>query len=232
MEGFILVDKPSGWTSFDLVRFIRSKVAKASNLPAKKVKVGHCGTLDPFATGLMIVLVGKKFTKRSQELLKQDKTYLVSMELDSSSSTGDPEGEIKRCNKPKPPSINSLNKALESFRGDIKQTPPIYSAIKVNGVRAYKLAREDKPVQLEPRTVSIRDIKLLSYNYQQVEFETRVSSGTSIRALVEDIGNSIDRAAYTRELRRTSIGIYSISAAVEVSDINEQTIGGLLKVDL
>ncbi len=233
MEGYLLVDKPSGWTSFDLVHFIRGKVAKASSMPSKKIKVGHSGTLDPFATGLMIILVGRKFTQKANELLKQDKSYSVTMELDSLSTTGDPEGEITRQKTELPqPTNTSIAKALESFKGDIKQTPPIYSAIKVNGVRAYKLAREDKPVELEPRMVSIRDINLLSYSYPDVKFETTVSSGTYIRSLVEDIGSYLDRTAYTKELRRTSIGLYSIDHAVVTADITEQTIGQLLRMDL
>ena len=232
MEGFLLIDKPKGWTSFDVVKYVRTAIARASGLPVKRVKVGHSGTLDPFATGLLILLIGKPYTVRANVLLKQDKSYTVQMVLDTASTTGDPEGVLTSLNGLAPPSEATLSQILDSFQGDSQQTPPIYSAIKVGGVRSYKLARDNKPVELEPRRVTIKNLSLLSYSYPIVEFQTEVSSGTYIRSLVEDIGKAMGRTAYTKQLRRTSIGACSIDQAYSTEQINEQTISKYLVKEL
>jgi tRNA pseudouridine55 synthase len=226
MQGYLLIDKPKNWTSFDVVKRIRSLIAINAQVPARKIKVGHSGTLDPFATGLLIILVGKSYTTQAERLLKQDKSYEVIMELDSSSTTGDSEGKIvkEKSSLKLPPSRDDLLSALTSFHGEIMQTPPIYSAIKINGIRAYKLARENKPVKLEPRKVTIGKVNLVKYDYPLAEFKVDVSSGTYIRSLVEDIGKVMDRCAYTLELRRTRIGLYSIEQAVSLDMLNEQNI--------
>lgn len=230
MEGLLLVDKPAGWTSFDCVAYVRGIVSRSSGVPNKRVKVGHSGTLDPFATGLLILLVGKSYTSQSEILLKLDKSYLATMELGRVSSTGDPEGKITQSNLDAlPPSLEDVNKALEKFTGLIKQIPPSYSAIKVNGVRAYKLARQNLPVQLSPREVNIRSIELIKYTFPLIEINTRVSSGTYIRTLNEDIGAELKTGAYTKELRRLSIGTYSIDMAKSIKEINEQTIASMLE---
>lgn len=233
MEGLLLVDKPAGWTSFDVVKYVRRMVANMEGVPSKRVKVGHSGTLDPFATGLLIVLIGKKYTRQAETLLKKDKLYSVMMILDMSSTTGDSDGELTQTIEDKdPPRPGEVESALNGFLGESWQTPPIFSAIKVNGVRAYKLARENKPVELEPRRVNIKRIKLLDYDYPRISFEVEVSSGTYIRSLVEDIAKKLDRTAYTKELRRLTNGIYSVEDAVLPERLNEQTIGSrLIKTD-
>lgn len=233
MEGFILFDKPKGWTSFKAVSYVRGAIARATNARPKSIKVGHSGTLDPFATGLLILLVGKNYTRRAGELLKQSKIYEVVMELDSSSTTGDPEGSLTVEPTPlKPPSLSELSTAMTSLTGDIMQTPPAFSAIKVNGVRAYKLARENKPVIIAPRMITVHHIELLNYDYPEVTFMAHVSSGTYIRTLVEDIARLMERSAYTKELRRVSIGKYSIDTAINFEAINEQTIESQLRREL
>jgi tRNA pseudouridine55 synthase len=175
-----------------------------------QVKVGHAGTLDPFATGLLLVLIGKDFTRRAEEFSKLDKTYKVTMKLGETSSTGDPEGEISLVNERVPNEIE-VRTALERFVGEIKQTPPIYSAIKVGGQRAYKLARAGKDVKLEARRVTINSLELISYEYPEVRFMAGVSSGTYIRSLVEDVGRELGTGAYANALRRTQIGDFSIN---------------------
>ena len=233
MEGYLLVDKPKDWTSFDVVGFVRRKVANVSGIAPKKIKVGHSGTLDPFATGLLVILVGKAYTKQAVTLLKNDKKYRVNMQLDAVSTTGDPEGIITRNNKPTAaPNIITIKEAMDKMIGEIDQVPPVYSAIKVNGVRAYQLARNNQPVVIEARKVKIHSLNLIAYNYPEVIFETEVSSGTYIRTLVEDLAKTFERTAYTMELRRTSIGKYSISDAVKAEAINEYNIASLLKKDL
>lgn len=223
MEGILLVDKPVGWTSFDVVNYVRKMVAQAEGKKPKHVKVGHSGTLDPFATGLLVLLVGKDYTKRAGEFSKLDKTYDVTMQLGEVSSTGDPEGEIMPVQGPTP-TEEQIKAALGQFHGEIEQTPPAYSAIKVNGQRAYKLARAGKAVALEPRKVKINRLELQHYNHQAVTLVAEVSSGTYIRSLVEDIGQSLGTGAYTSALRRSKVGQFDINNAVEVRNLTIEKI--------
>ncbi|HVX57292.1 MAG TPA: tRNA pseudouridine(55) synthase TruB [Candidatus Saccharimonadales bacterium] len=212
LQGLLLIDKPAGWTSFDVVNYVRRLAAQAEGRRPRQVKVGHTGTLDPFATGLLVLLVGKEYTRRAGELAKLDKTYEVGVCLGASSSTGDPEGEIQTISGTKP-SQTDLQHALERFLGPIQQVPPVYSAIKINGQRAYKLARAGKTVEIEPRQVTINKLELVSYTYPKVKLVADVSSGTYIRSLVGDLGTALGTAAYTTELRRTRIGDFSLQDA-------------------
>lgn len=231
MEGLVAVDKPESWSSFDVVKYVRGIASRALGVSSKKIKVGHSGTLDPAASGLMLILVGKKYTSRAQELTKLDKSYNVTMELGRVSSTGDSEGELRNVSDLRP-TKEEIEGSFVKFRGKISQVPPIYSAIQVNGFRAYKLARAGKAVELNPRCVTIYNIKLLGYSYPIVDFACEVSSGTYVRSLVEDIGESLGCGAYTKTLRRTKIGKYSIESAVPPNKINEQTISDLLSHSL
>lgn len=221
MQGILLVDKPAGWTSFDVVNYVRKIVAQAEGKKPKNVKVGHAGTLDPFATGLLVLLVGKEYTRRAGEFSKLDKTYEVTMRLGQTSSTGDPEGEITDVSDVVP-SREALQQAIEKFTGEIEQVPPAYSAIKVNGQRAYKLARAGKEVVLEPRKVTINSLELIEYHYPEVKLMADVSSGTYIRSLVEDIGQVLDTDAYTKNLRRTAINKFSVQKAVLVEEVKRE----------
>ena len=183
-----MVDKPSGWTSFDVVNYVRKIVATHENKKPKQVKVGHTGTLDPLATGLLVLLLGA-YTKRAPELTKLDKTYEVTMKLGETSTTGDDEGEKARMSEYQPTEAE-IKETLQKFTGELMQTPPAYSAVKVGGQRAYKLARAGKPVEIEPRKVTVYKIELTKYGYPSAEFTAEVSSGTYIRVLVEDIAAS------------------------------------------
>jgi len=255
MDGILLVDKPSGWTSFDVVAKVRgtlrqshSQVVEQSRSRAvkqsrshqviqshsqvvemsfgqrlrdyktdgllttsPKVKVGHTGTLDPLATGLLVILVGN-YTKRAEEYSKLDKTYEVTMRLGQTSTSGDEEGEKTQVSTHRP-TKKELLAAFEQFSGEIMQTPPIFSAIKVNGQRAYKLARAGKEVKLEPRRVKVHSIQLTAYSYPTVKFTAEVSSGTYIRSLVEDIGKQLGTGAYMSALRRTRVGKFRLEDA-------------------
>jgi tRNA pseudouridine55 synthase len=211
MDGLLLIDKPSGWTSFDVVAKIRSQLKRQG---IAKPKVGHTGTLDPLATGLLVITVGS-YCKRAQEFSKLDKTYEVTMQLGQTSTTGDEEGEKTPVSDIQP-SEDEIVKSLQSFTGKIMQTPPIYSAIKVNGQRAYKLARAGKEVRLEPRPVYINEIKLNTYTYPEVTLTANVSSGTYIRSLVEDIGKELSTGAYMSALRRTEVGKFKLKDAYSV----------------
>ncbi|MCL2002189.1 tRNA pseudouridine(55) synthase TruB [Candidatus Saccharibacteria bacterium] len=213
----ILIDKPGQMTSFGVVARVRRVLSEQASALAgakRKVKVGHTGTLDPFATGLLILL-SEKDTKRSDEFLKLDKVYLAELELGASSATGDPEGPIT-ATAPigfTPPSLDQVNAALQHFVGSIKQTPPIYSAIKIDGQRAYALARKGKTPKMPERTIEIHSIALADYAYPKLTIRVHCSSGTYIRTLAEDIGRQLGCGAYLTALRREKIGDYSIQNA-------------------
>ena len=220
MQGLLLIDKPAGWTSFDVVNYVRKIVATAEGKKPKNVKVGHTGTLDPFATGLLVLLVGKEYTKRAGELSKLDKTYEMTMKLGETSSTGDPEGEITPVSDTIP-TQKALETALKQFTGPIQQVPPAFSAIKIDGERAYKLARAGKEVKINPRQVTINRLDLVNYAYPAVKLVADVSSGTYIRTLVEDLGKTLATGAYTTELRRTKVGSYQIEDATGKDELTQ-----------
>ena len=223
MNGVLLVDKPKGWTSFDVVAKIRGLVkqaqsssAKASEgLRPKRPRVGHAGTFDPLATGLLIVLVGDE-CKNQDKYMKLDKTYEVQLKLGETSTTDDGEGEISKISNKIPAKEEVIN-TIESFIGEIKQVPPIYSAIKVDGKRAYKLAREGSKREMKPRLVTIHSITNIEYKYPYVSFTTFVSSGTYIRSLVRDIGGKLSIGAYMSDLRRTKIGDKLVADAYKIN---------------
>lgn len=219
MNGILLIDKPSGWTSFDVVAKVRG-VLKQSGI--NKPKVGHTGTLDPLATGLLVLVVGD-YTKRAQEFSKLDKVYEVSMKLGETSTTADNEGEKTHVSDKKP-SQSSVEAVVNSFIGEIDQTPPKFSAIKIDGQRAYKLARAGKEVKLEPRPVTIYNITAATYAYPEVRFTTKVSSGTYIRTLVEDIGIKLGIGAYMTALRRTQVGEFSLEEAFQIQELDGESI--------
>lgn len=221
MDKILLVNKPVGWTSFDVVAKIRGAI-KASYVkrgikPTKRqLKVGHAGTLDPFASGLLIILLGDA-CKQAGDFLKLDKSYEFQAQLGEKSSTGDTEGDIATISKTEP-SKEQVELAIEKFKGTVSQTPPAYSAIKVNGQRAYKLAREGKEVIIPSRQVVVSELEIYNYNYPVVSARCSVSSGTYIRTLAEDIGESLGVGAYCKALRRTRIGEFRIESAKSVED--------------
>lgn len=219
MNQILLIDKPAGWTSFDVVAKIRS-VIRASYLargekPTKKqLRVGHAGTLDPFATGLLIVLLGDACA-RSNEFLKLDKVYEATVRLGATSTTGDPEGMITK-NGGQRVKKAEITHVLQQLTGEITQVPPAHSAIKINGQRAYKLARAGKPVEMPPRQVTIYNLEMVRYEYPELAIRAHVSSGTYIRTLAEDIGKSLGTGAHCSQLRRTRIGESDIDDALTI----------------
>ena len=226
MDGILLVDKPAGWSSFDVVAKVRGIIKHGTD--RKKPKVGHTGTLDPLATGLMVVVVGT-YCKRAEQFAKFDKTYEVTMQLGQTSTTGDDEGEKTTISTHRP-RLAELEAATEQFMGTISQVPPAFSAIKVNGQRAYKLARAGKQVVLEPRQVTIHGITNLSYHYPEVRFTVSVSSGTYIRSLVEDIGTVLTTGAYVSNLRRIVVGDFILSDAITTDNLDIELIKQHLQV--
>ena len=207
-DGILLINKPAHMTSFGVVARVRRVLSERAG---KKVKVGHTGTLDPFATGLMIIVVGKE-CKNAGSYSKLDKVYEATIRLGETSSTGDPEGEITKINS-LIPSREAIEVTLKSFVGEIRQTPPVYSAIKINGQRAYKLARNGETIEMPSRTVTIYSLELLSYTYPNVIIRVHVSSGTYIRTLAEDIGAQLHTGAYCSQLSRVQVSQYNVADA-------------------
>lgn len=242
MDGVLLVDKPTGWTSHDVVAKVRGilrqqvnsekfivdsthqKTLQTKNYKLKTPKVGHTGTLDPMATGLLILVIGN-YTKKAAEFSKLDKIYEAELTLGATSTTGDKEGEItdyrsQSSDLRETPSEEEVRTVLEKFTGKIMQTPHKFSAIKVDGQRAYKAARAGQEVTLEPRPVTIYEITDVKYDYPTLKFTAKVSSGTYIRSLAEDIGEALGTGAYLSDLRRTEVGEYKIQNAATIEQID------------
>ncbi len=204
----LLIDKPAGMTSFGVVARIRRRLSQQLG---RKAKVGHTGTLDPFATGLMIIVTGKE-CRNAQQYSKLDKVYEATVRLGHTSTTGDPEGELSDVSA-REPSVEEVQRALKGFVGEITQRPPQFSAIKIGGRRAYDLARKGEVVEMPERQVTVFSLELLEYAYPDVHIRVHVSSGTYIRTLAEDIGKVLETGAYCSALRRTKVAEYSIEDA-------------------
>ena len=217
MKGFLIVNKPKGITSFDVIRKLKPIL--------KEKRIGHVGTLDPFASGVLIIALGR-YTKLFFLFDDLYKEYIAEGVFGESRDTDDVEGKV--LEKTKNQNILSFNEleALikNNFLGSILQKPPIYSAKKIYGKRAYDLARENKEFQLKSVNVFINNIELLEYNYPYFRIKTSVSKGTYIRAIVRDIGEITNNLAYTKDLIRTSIGDYNIDNAISLENINAHNI--------
>jgi len=207
--GFILIDKPAGITSFDVV-------AKLRRLTGVK-RIGHAGTLDPFATGLLIVGVGREATREMQKLVGLDKTYEATFVLGRSSTTDDVEGEKSEPVSTEHITEEQVKDALKTFVGEIDQVPPTYAAIKVQGKKLYELAREGKPTLVQPRRVTIYSIELVSYEQDTphlcISVKIHCSSGTYIRSIARDLGAKLGVGGYVETLRRTSVGPFTLQEA-------------------
>jgi tRNA pseudouridine55 synthase len=203
----ILIDKPLHWTSFDVVRKIRNSI--------KIKKVGHAGTLDPLATGLLIVCTGK-FTKKINEYMAQEKEYTGSFTLGATTPTYDKESTPQDFKEYNHITTEDIISATKKFIGEIQQYPPIYSAIKKDGVALYELARRGEEVELKARTITITEFEITKVDLPIVEFRVLCGSGTYIRSLAHDMGQVLDCGAYLSELRRTKIGEYHVKDAVSM----------------
>ena len=215
-DKMILIDKPAGMTSFSVVARVRRALSEQAG---RKIKVGHTGTLDPFATGLLILMAGK-YTKKCQEFLKLDKRYIATIRLGATSTTGDVEGEIHEVVAKGTDTLDfaSVQSVVKSFEGEIRQRVPAFSAVKIGGVRAYKLARKGEKVEMPERTVTIYEINIIDYKWPYLKIDAKVSSGTYIRTLGEDIGEKLGVGGYLTELVRTEIGEYKLADAIPLED--------------
>lgn len=219
--GFILIDKPSGITSHDVVDYLR-KITKIR-------KIGHSGTLDPIATGLLILGIGRKATKKLSFFQKLPKEYLAKIRLGAISNTFDREGEIKFKKVRKIPSRKEVEKVVKGFIGEIEQIPPIFSAKKIKGKKLYQLARRGiKKVVFEAKKVKIYKIEILKYSWPYLEIKVFCSAGTYIRSLASDIGKKLNCGAYLEELRRTKIGDFSVEKALKLEQVSFEKLENFL----
>jgi len=212
-EGFLIIDKPPGITSFGVIYALR----KMTGIK----KIGHAGTLDPLATGILICAIGRSATKKIDLFLKKDKSYIAEIELGATSSTYDADGEITRRDEVKDPGRKSVEKATEYFVGTILQSPPAFSAKKINGVRAYQLARLGMEVKLKQQKVNIKQIKIVHYDFPKLVIEVDCGSGTYIRSLANDIGEKLKIGGYITSLRRIRSERFIIDQAINMSHLTK-----------
>ena len=212
----MLVDKPVDWTSFDLVNKIRLTITRTYNI--KKIKVGHAGTLDPLATGLVIICSGKA-TKTITELALLTKEYTGTIVLGATTPSYDLEKEIDKIYPYDFITEDMIYEAAKDFLGEQEQVPPIFSAIQVNGKRAYNYAREGEKLELKSRKINIYEFEIININLPNVDFRLKVSKGTYIRSIARDFGLQLNSGAYLTNLRRTKIGDYDIIDAQSIDEI-------------
>ena len=210
-------NKPLTWTSFDLVNKFRYKLSR--KLKVKKIKVGHAGTLDPLATGVMIVCTGKA-TKRIDEFQYQTKEYVATLKLGETTPSFDLEKEVDAVYPTEHITRDAVEKVLQSFVGTIQQVPPVFSACKIDGKRAYELARKGEEVELKSKTLVIDEMELLECNLPIIKIRVVCSKGTYIRALARDIGVALESGAHLTALERTRIGEITLDKCMSPEDID------------
>ena len=215
MNGILVVNKPAGYTSHDIV----SKIRKQLNIK----KVGHTGTLDPLATGVLPILLGTG-TKLSQYLINHDKEYIATIKLGEKTETGDIEGKIIEQKEVPKLIKEKIVQVLNSFIGKQKQIPPMYSAIKVNGKKLYEYARNGEMVLVEPRNIEIYNAELLNFNENEISFKVSCSKGTYIRSLCEDIATKLETVGTMSALKRTQVGEFRIEDAINIEDFEKEPI--------
>lgn len=214
-----LIDKPLTWTSFNAVSKIKWLIKK--EFKVKKIKVGHAGTLDPLATGLLIICTGK-FTKRIDEFQAQKKEYTGTFYLGATTPSYDMESEIDKTFPIKHITEEILRDTAQSFIGEQDQVPPIFSALKKDGKRLYDIARAGETVEIASRRIDIKEFELTNINLPEIEFKVVVSKGTYIRSLAFDFGNRLKSGAYLSSLRRTKIGEFDVLDAISPDEFEEK----------
>ncbi len=214
----LLFDKPLNWTSFNLVKKVKNLIRNRFNI--QKIKVGHAGTLDPLATGLLLVCTGKA-TKTIQQLQEMEKEYIATIHLGKTTPSYDLETEVDQVFDTTSITREKVTEAVNSFIGEFEQVPPMFSAKNINGQRAYKLARKGQVMELKPSKVVISDIEILDFNMPDLRIRVVCSKGTYIRALARDIGISLGNGAYLSNLIRTKIGDYQVDNALTIEEFEK-----------
>jgi len=214
----ILINKPIGWSSFDVVKKIKYLIRKKFNL--KKIKIGHAGTLDPLATGLLIICTGK-LTKKISSIQNQEKTYKGTITLGGSTASYDLETKVNKKYKTSHITQNLINQTVKSFIGEIDQKPPVYSALKKDGERLYKKARRGECVDVPSRKVTVSQFNIIAIEGLNIHFEIKCSKGTYIRSIAHDFGIALNSGGYLSKLCRTAIGNYELSECVEIGSFEQ-----------
>lgn len=214
----LLIDKPLEWTSFQVVNKLRWHIRRRFNI--KKIKVGHAGTLDPLATGLLIICTGKQ-TKQISIYQGQEKEYTGTFTLGATTPSYDLETEINQTFKTSHISAESIHETTKQFIGITQQKPPIFSAIKKDGVRLYELARKGKTTEIKTREITVSTFEITNVNLPQVNFRIVCSKGTYIRSIAYDFGLALESGAHLSALRRTKIGEYNVNNALSIDDFIE-----------
>ncbi len=223
LEGqLLLIDKPLGWSSFQAVNKLKWSIRKKFEL--KKIKIGHAGTLDPLATGLLLICTGK-FTKKIPELQGQEKEYTGTITLGATTPSYDLETEIDATFPTEHISERSIQKAVRGLTGEIEQAPPIFSALKKDGKRLYQYAREGKTVEIKKRKVSIYEFEITEINMPLLKFRIACGKGTYIRSLAHDLGLALGSGGHLSELRRTKIGVFNVNNAQDPNEFGEKLLG-------
>lgn len=220
VSGIINLDKPAGITSARAVDAVK-------RLLPRKTKIGHAGTLDPFATGVLLLLVGKG-TKLCERLMGQPKEYIAMVRLGATTATDDPESPEEIPPDSRPCTREQVNALLPEYVGQIMQTPPVFSAMKVAGRRAYDLARRGAEVQLEPRPVQVYELEVLSFEWPLLTLRVRCGRGTYIRSLARDMGRQLSGGGYLTQLRRTRIGDFDVGQAVSLEKLKAEGVAAHL----
>lgn len=222
IDGILLIDKEEGITSYDVIR-------KLKKILGRDQKIGHTGTLDPFATGLLIVLLGKG-TKLMESFHGLDKRYLVEGKMGIATDTQDITGEVIQENDDTIPTLENIQTIIrDNFLGEISQTPPIYSAKRVNGKRSYDMARAGEKVDLKPKVIKVKEFNVVNYSYPTISCEILCSTGTYVRTLINDLGVKLGCFATASQLRRLSIGQFNVKDSLKVSVLEESDIDESVK---
>jgi len=215
MNNIIGIYKPKGLTSFDVVRIIKKITGQ---------KVGHAGTLDPLASGVLVIGIGRQGTKKLKEIVLNEKEYIAKIKLGQISKTDDEEGDKVTKEVLKIPEIDDIKRVIKNFIGKIKQVPPLYSAIKIKGKEAYKYARQGKKIKLKAREVQIKSIEILKYSWPFLEIKVVCGPGVYIRSLARDIGEKLATGAYLADLERTRVGNFKKETCLSISDFKNLTL--------
>lgn len=211
MEGIFAVYKPLGMTSHDVVNIVRKKTGIK--------RVGHGGTLDPLAEGVLVIAVGRENTKRLDEFVKGEKEYIAKVKLGQTSTTDDEEGEKQNVNIDSKPKVAEIEKVSKLFIGNIMQTPPIYSSVKINGKPAHRRVRKGEEIELKPRPIIVKSIDILDYDYPLLELKIVTGPGVYIRSIARDIGEKLGTGGYLERLIRTKVNTFTLSSAKKIEEI-------------
>ncbi len=212
-SGFIIINKPVGPTSHDIVNQLR----KITGIK----KIGHAGTLDPFASGVLVLAIGREATKQIDKIVQTEKEYKADLYLGAVTDTYDRTGKITEEKKVEKIEEKKIEEILKSFRGEQEQVPPMFSAKKIKGQKLYKLARQGREVERKPVKINISKIQLVKYSFPRLKIRVRCSKGTYIRSLAHDIGQKLGCGAYLEELQRTAVGDYALKESIDLDKINK-----------